>query len=563
MSRFCLFIGISSLTFLFSSLYAQAGYPTLNEWESKAMMLAKQYPDYCRIDTLGKTKSGRFLYALKIGRGEEALKPGIAMVSGVDGRHPAGIYSNIKMAETILNSKDSLWMQYKNNMYFYFIPVVNADAFAEYKGIAVTERKTNNTPVDDDKDGRTDEDPGEDLNKDGYITEMRIKSPQGTKMADSVYQFLAVDWDKKSTTKDRYLYLSEGIDNDRDGKYNEDGTGGVDINANFSFNYPAFSANAGGHAFSENETRAIGDYLFDRFNIYAVFTMGLENTLSDPVKHDKQKNAKRIILSPLEKDGAVNEWVSDLYKKSSALENPVTMAPGQGSFSQWAYFHYGRFSYATPVWLAPVLKEAKPAEESEKNGPTEKEKQPKGKKEAPVDSYDTRYVKWADSMKIQDYFVPWSRFDHPDFPDKEVEIGGFKPYVRYNPPTTYLDENIAKHVQFLGSYIESMPRLTFESVKVEKLDEKIYRVTGKVVNSGLLATHTELGDKTKWVRKIRHRILLNKNQQLLINKNRSFHSSLQPGESFTFSWLVQGEGKLVLEAGSPMTGIITKNIDLK
>jgi hypothetical protein len=563
MSRFCLFIGICSLTFLFSSLYAQAGYPTLNEWESKAVMLAKQFPDYCRIDTLGKTRSGRSLYVLKIGRGEEALKPGIALVSGLDGRHPAGIFSNIKLAENILSSQDSLWVQCKNNMFFYIIPVVNADAFAEIKGKPLVERTTNNTSRDEDKDGRTDEDPAEDLNKDGFITEMRIKSPQGMKIADSVYQFLSIDWDKKNLNKTRYQYFSEGTDNDRDGRFNEDGVGGVDINSNFSFNYQAFAANAGSNAFSENETRAIGDYLFDRFNIYAVFTFGLENTLSEPVKHDKQKNAKRIIMSPLEKDGSANEWVSDLYKKSTALENPVPMAPGQGSFSQWAYFHYGRFSYATPLWLAPVLKEAKTTEESEKSGTAEKEKPPKGKKEGPVESYDIRYVKWADSMKIQDYFIPWTKIDHPDFPGEEVEIGGFKPYVRYNPPTSYLDENITKHVQFLGSFIESMPRLSFESIKVEKLDQKVYRISGKVVNNGLLPTHTEVGDKTKWVRKIRHRVQLNKNQQLLVNKNRSFHNALQAGESFSFSWLVQGEGTVVLEAGSPMTGIINKTIDLK
>ncbi len=552
------------LLLLVTAAKAQNNYPDLSGWESKIKKLASSHPEICTLDTLGSTNKGFNIYALKIGKGPEAFKPGFALVSGVDGLHPAGIHSNLSFAEKIITSKDSLWMRWREEYYFYIIPYVNPFAFSGLASKSKQEVTTNGSISDEDRDGRIDEDSNEDLNSDNFISEIRVKHPTGNRVMDTIFPFLTSEWDKKSNQTPRYLYFSEGIDNDRDGLLNEDGPGGVNINHNFSFNYPAFSATAGTHAFSETENRLIADYLFDRYNIYAIFTFGLENTLSEPVKHDKQKNAKRILSTPLEKDGKTNEWVHEVFKKTSAIENPIPMAPAAGSFSQWAYFHYGRFSYSTPIWIAPILKEAKLAEDQNaEKTPGDKEKPPKGKKESPAESYDVRYVKWADSMKIKDYFIPWSTIKHPDFPDNEVEVGGFKPYVRYNPPVEFLDESISKHFTFMENYLRALPKLQFDFVKVDKLEGQMYRISGKVTNVGLLPTHAELGDKTKWVKKIRHRVLLTKNQNLVVNKNKTFHNSLQPGESFSFQWLIQGSGQVTLEAGSPMTGIITKTIELK
>jgi hypothetical protein len=552
------------LLFLTTSASAQSNYPDLSGWESKIKKLASSHPDICKLDTLGKTSKGLNIYALRIGKGPEAFKPGFVLVSGVDGLHPAGIHSNLSIAEKIITSKDSLWSRWREEYYFYVIPYLNPFAFSSAASKIKQEVTTNGSISDEDRDGRIDEDPNEDLNGDNFVSEMRVKHPAGNRVLDTLYSFLSVEWDKKSNQTPRYLYFTEGVDNDRDGLFNEDGPGGVNINHNFSFNYPAFSATAGTHAFSEIENRLVADYLFDRYNVYAVFTFGMENTLSEPVKHDRQKNAKRIITTPLEKDGKTNEWVHEIFKKTSAIENPTPMSPAPGSFSQWAYFHYGRFSYSSPVWIAPVLKEAKSTEDqSAEKAHGDKDKSQKGKKEGSAEPYDVRYVKWADSMKINDYFIPWTSIKHPDFPDNEVEVGGFKPYVRYNPPVAFLDESISKHVNFLENYLQALPKLQFDVVKIDKLEGQVYRVSGKVINVGLLPTNTELGDKTKWVKKIRHRVLLAKNQSLVVNKNKSFYSALQPGESISFQWLIQGSGQVTLEVGSPMTGIITKTIELK
>jgi hypothetical protein len=549
------FIGLICVLFpLF--LFSQDGYLEISNVEKRIDQLTKQYPGLCTKVVLSKSFSGIPIHVLKIGKGDENMKPGIVLVSGVDGNHLSGVWATFGILENILSSKDEIWMRFLEENMLYVIPVINVDAYDQSFKKPISERRLNLRPTDQDKDGRTDEDPYEDLNKDGYITMFRVKDPSGKMVIDTTYNFLMQDWDKKVQTTERFHMYSEGIDNDRDGKFNEDGIGGVDINSNFAFNYPTFAGDAGAHALSENESRVVADYLFDRFNIYAVFTFGLENTLSEPIKFDKQKTSKRIITGPYEEDGTVNELVSDMFNKSGAIADAISMAPKAGSFSQWAYFHYGRLSYSSPIWLAPILKVA----ESED---AEKDKKPKSKKEPNKDSYDHRYVKWADSMQIKDYFVPWKPFDHPDFPNETVEIGGFKPFMRHNPPTQFLDSSIIKHTEFLKTFVSSMPKLAFSQVKVESFGNQVYRITGKVVNTGLLPTHTVVGDKTRWVRKIRNRAILDKNQEVLINRQRTFHDALKSGDSFEFSWLIKGKGKVTLEVGSPMTGLITHSVELK
>jgi hypothetical protein len=71
----------------------------------------------------------------------------------------------------------------------------------------------------------------------------------------------------------------EGVDNDGDGFYNEDGPGGVDINRNFMHQYPYFAVDAGRYMVSEHETRALLDYVLQHRNIAAILTFGESDNL--------------------------------------------------------------------------------------------------------------------------------------------------------------------------------------------------------------------------------------------------------------------------------------------
>jgi hypothetical protein len=537
-----------------TGLYSQADYSNLNQIELRLNDMAKSNPSIATLQSIAKSPGGNSIWMLKIGLGQSDFRPGIAMVAGVDGTHPAGTELVLKMAARLLEKERS----YFEDKVFYLFPCVNPDAYRQYFGPLRYERHGNARPTDDDRDGYLDEDPFEDLNNDGFITWVRIEDPTGDKMAHKDDPRILIPVKEREAGMNLFKVISEGIDNDKDGSFNEDGPGGVHINKNFSFDYPAFKDGAGEHAVSEPENRALADFLFDHWNIYAVFTFGPENNLNEPVKHDPKKVAKRVITGPYEADGKVNEMVSEWYKKIPGTKDAIPMSQGPGSFSSWAYFHYGRYSYVTPGWWAPKLEAPKDTTQTEV-----KKEGPPGRGNAKEEPYDLRYVKWADSMGVQNYFVDWQSINHPDFPGQKAEVGGFKPFVRFNPPLQYLKEVADNHFTFIETYAEKLPKLQFQGVRTEKLDDNTFRITGRLVNTGLLPTHTALGDRTRWVRKIRNRIELDKNQTLLLGVNHTFHDAIQPGESFEFSWLVNGKGKITLEAGSPMTGLQSLSLDLK
>lgn len=61
----------------------------------------------------------------------------------------------------------------------YIAPLLNPDGAQSFFTSAKIEKISNDAPNDDDVDGVMDEDGPEDLNKDGYITQMRVKAPDG------------------------------------------------------------------------------------------------------------------------------------------------------------------------------------------------------------------------------------------------------------------------------------------------------------------------------------------------------------------------------------------------
>nr|MBS0038324.1 hypothetical protein [Saprospiraceae bacterium] len=544
----------------------QSDYPTLDEIRDQLETLRADHSDYFDFSSIATSPGGNEVWLAKMGSGDEDLTPGLMFVSGVDGRHPAGTQMTLHLAKKLLAEKD----EFLNRFYFYFVPVLSPDAYEQYHGDLIYERLGNAKETDIDRDGRISEDSYDDLDGNGLISQIRITDPTGKYTAHSSDDRVLFSIEKRPVEEVIYRVISEGIDNDKDGLFNEDGPGGVNLNNNFSFNYPAFQPGAGEHAVSEEGNRNLAEFLFERWNIYAVFTFGLENNLSHPVSFDRAKVSQRVITGPLEKDAKVASQIGKLYEDKVGWEDAVKLEQGPGSFSSWAYFHYCRYSFVSPAWWAPVTIEKEEevegddnsVEESE-NGVEEEGDRSKITAKDLRENYDLRYIHWAESEGITDYFIPWTSIEHPDFPGREAEVGGFKPFVRNNPPLTYLEEVADGYLDFIKSFGKKMPVLEFGDVKVEEIDHRVFRVSGRVINSGQLPTGTELGDRSRWVRDIRHRVLLNSDQELLTGHYRDFHKSLQPGEYFEFSWLISGRGEVTLDAASPMTGVATEVIELR
>ena len=111
----------------------------------------------------------------------------------------------------------------------------NPDGAELFHKTAQTNR-SNVRPHDTDRDSLLDEGPGEDLNGDGYIREMRENVGEGKGNAildprDKTGRLM-----KKVPDGDWMVY-PEGLDDDLDGKYNEDGIGGLDLHRNYLKNW--------------------------------------------------------------------------------------------------------------------------------------------------------------------------------------------------------------------------------------------------------------------------------------------------------------------------------------
>ncbi len=158
-------------------------------------------------------------------------------------------------------------------------------------------RRTNATPFDADNDGRIDEDGPEDLNKDGFITMMRVKDPKGPYMVSPDDPRLMKRADPAKGESGGWALYWEGLDKDSDGFIAEDGPGGVDINRNFMHQYPYYEPDAGRYMVSEAETRAMLEFVLKHRNIAAMLTFGEnDNLIATPSRRGELAAANPINL---------------------------------------------------------------------------------------------------------------------------------------------------------------------------------------------------------------------------------------------------------------------------
>jgi hypothetical protein len=262
-----------SLTFLIFSLplsgQEKLNYQSPAEVISSLKKLVSAHPGECRLSSIGKSHGGLDIYLLEIAAGKNKVKPenrqSVLVVANSEGKHLPGTEAALEMAETILSAyeEDKDWTDFLNERTIYIIPVLNPDAASAYFSSPRLERTYNQHPVDEDNDGLTDEDGPEDLNGDGLITMMRVKSPEGRWIVDPGEPRLMRQADPKKGEKGEYLLYTEGKDSDGDGEINEDGPGGVEINRNFLHDFEYYNKRAGLYPGSESETQAVLRFMFD------------------------------------------------------------------------------------------------------------------------------------------------------------------------------------------------------------------------------------------------------------------------------------------------------------
>jgi hypothetical protein len=254
---------------------------------SALQALAGAHKQEARLASIGKSRGGRDLWALEIatpGGVPPAKRPGLLIAAGFEGDHLVGSEIALAVARHLLENagSDAAVKDRLATSTIYVLPRVNPDGAEGYFAPVKAGRRTNAAPRDDDNDGRVDEDGPEDLNGDGLITVMRVKTPGGEFMIDPEEPRLMKRADPKKGESGAYRLYLEGMDNDGDGFVNEDPPGGVDLNRNFAHEYPYNKPDSGPHMVSEAESRSLMDWVIAHRNIAAILTFGESDNLIVP-----------------------------------------------------------------------------------------------------------------------------------------------------------------------------------------------------------------------------------------------------------------------------------------
>lgn len=525
-------------------------YSNQEQLTQRLKALESANPNLVKLQSLNKTTSGKDIWLLEIGSGDRANHPAVAVVGGVEGSHILGPELTVGFAEKLLAGaqKDSIKAMLASTT-FYVFANVSPDATEQYFAKVKYERSANARATDDDRDGKVNEDPFEDLNNDGLITMARIEDPTGKWIMHPADPRIMIQANAEKGEKGKYLLVTEGIDNDKDDKLNEDGEGGVHFNKSLTFDPPYFTSGAGEHPVSELENRAVLDFLYEHFNVFAVLTFGPTNNLSEPWKFDRSKGAGRIPTGITEVDAKYNKLASELYKKSVKQKDAPAAGVQKGDFVQWAYFHYGRQSYSTPGWWIPKFEIPKDSVSAKKYKANEDK------------NTDVDFIRWAEKEQL-DVFTSWQKINHTDYPGKTAEVGGFKPFVKTTPPYKMVSKLVEEHSKFVVALANAKPEAALVNLKTESLEGGVTRVTVVVQNKGLLPALADVGKNNNFIKLVKINLALAKDQTVVTGNKVTLLPNLDAGESKELTWLVKGKGKVVIEAGAPQMGVVKLDVNL-
>jgi hypothetical protein len=488
----------------------EATYHSSAELDDFLKGLARSHPELVRVESAATSLEGRRVWMVEVGRGtddDRATRPGMLVVAALEGNHLVGTELALALLDHLV-SPDEQMEALLDSVTVYVFPRLNPDGAERYFMTPRTEQTSTIGPVDDDRDGLTDEDGPDDLNGDGVITWVRVEDPEGTYIPDEKDGRIMVMAKPEKGQRGAWRYFIEGVDNDRDEQYNEDGTGGVNFNMNFPFEYKFFDPAAGVHQVCEPETRALADFVLAHQNIgLAVSFSTADNLTKTPADGKREGRAAATKVHP--DDLPYFKRLGEEYREELGIDKELTGSKTPGSFADWMYFHRGRMSLATKGWgpgiqtaLASAEKSGeKKAEEGEGESEGEGDSKKPGEKKDDDDrdiKAEREFVKWLDE-NYQEGFVGWREIEHPDFPGKKTEVGGFAPFIKTNPPPSLLGDLGKKHAVFLTGLAAKLPKIGFRKIDVKPLGGYMFEIEVHVENNGYLPTVPAHGVATKEV----------------------------------------------------------------
>jgi len=275
-----------------------------------------------KVHKLAVTPGGREMLMIEIGR-EGVSVPAVLVGANLSGITPLATEAALELASRII-SDTSL----NSGLKWYIVPLGNPDAYARYFTRPLWADPGNGRPFNDDTDDQTDEDGYNDLDGNGIITQMRMKSPDGIWIPVDGEPRLMRKADASKGEKGIYKLYSEGIDDDGDGQYNEDVPGGTNVNINFPHLFRHFGRRSGLYPGSEPESAVLLKFAFDHPEIAMLISFGQTNYLLSPPQGGKKGSFDtENIRIPREMGGMLGVDVSRTYTMDEIIELVKPLLP--------------------------------------------------------------------------------------------------------------------------------------------------------------------------------------------------------------------------------------------
>jgi hypothetical protein len=514
------------------------------------------YPDLAKLESIGKSFEGRDLWCLTITdfkKGNADKKPGIYIDGNIHSNEIQGgefaMYTAWYLTESFFDTR--FIQELLADKVFYIIPTINPDGRDSYmhKGNTASSPRSGVIPVDNDRDGAVNEDGYDDLDGDNEILYMRRKSTNGNLRVDpnDPSRMITVPVDQKG----EYEFLGlEGIDNDGDGLVNEDGyTFEYDPNRDWGWGWqPNYIQNgAYKYPFSLPENRAVMNFVMKHPNIAAA---------------QSYHNAGGMILrGPGGQEDVGTYNAQDVRVYDFIAKKGEELIPGYkylvvykdlysayGGELDWFYGGRGIYTYSNELWTPYLMFH----------------------KDATRDPQDASSAEFNRYLLFKDAFVDWHEYDHPQY--GKIEIGGFKKNFGRTHPGFLLESDAHRNMAFTIYHCYQTPKLEIDSITDKDLGGGLREITAVVANRRIMPTHSSQDLKFKIERpdyislsgaKVIAGMVVQNRDLNITTEQKATPETIEvdniPGMgTVTVRWLVQGTGKITINADSRKGGLATR-----
>ncbi len=432
---------------------------------------AAEHDELATLESLGQSYGGREVWLLTISNpqtGPHHRKPAFWIDGGIHG-------NEIQSTEVTLYTAWYLLERYGRNEFitrlvdertFYIVPMLSPDARDAHmhEPASTHTPRTGMRPFDADRDGLFDEDPPNDLDGDGHITQMRVRDPNGRYIPHPKYPNVMIRAEPGEPGQYRLLG-PEGYDTDGDGRINEDPPGGYDPNRDWPWQWqPEYvQRGAGPYPLWVGPNRNAAEFILDHPNIAAA--------------HSHHNAAGMIVRGPGLKtdrwepaDVAVFDALAERGEKVLPSYRYVKMADdlyeGHGAEADWLYAMRGIFAFTMELFSPENFFRETDA----------------GRFFA---SEETR-AKFDRMLLFGDGFVPWREVDHPQY--GRIEVGGMKKNWGRQPPSFMLEEECHRAMAFSLYHADQMPQVQLQRLEARAMGDGLFEVTAAFANPKLMPT---------------------------------------------------------------------------